>query len=101
MIIIFRVSPLLAPGIAIPFFFLTLFLTVATTSSLLFYAAWGSVSVEGMDAGRKLTISLREGVLLSFATIFLVLFQLLGLATWWTVVLIYAVFLFVELALHS
>ncbi len=101
LIILFRVSPLQSPGIALPFFFLTLFLCVTTAGCLLFYVIWGLIQVEGMDAGRKLTVSLREGVLLALATVLLIVFLILDVLTWWIGALIYLVFLFIELALLS
>ncbi len=101
LVILFRVSPLLAPGIAIPLFFITVFMSAATASALVFYGVWSSLPMEGMDAGKKLTISLREGVFLAAASICLLTFQIVGLATWWVAVLIYLIFLLVELALQS
>jgi hypothetical protein len=101
LVIIFRVSPLTAPGLAVPFFFLTLFLVISTTSTLAFYGVWSHLSVEGMDAGKKIGVSLREALFLASATSLLLLFQVLGIFTWWIGVLIYLVFVLVELALHS
>ncbi len=98
--ILFRVSPLTAPEFAIPFFFVTLLLAIASVGSLACYAAWSFLKVEGMDEGRKLSISLREGVFLSIATVLLVLLYLLGVLTWWIGLLLYLVFLLIEAALH-
>lgn len=101
IVIVFRVSPLSAPGLAVPFFFLTLFLTVATFGTLIFYVVWSRLSMEGMDAGRKLSISLREGLMLAGATVLLFLFLLLGILTWWIGLLIYLIFFLIEMALLS
>ncbi len=101
LVILFRVSPLSAPGLAVPFFFLTIFLSVASIGTLLFYAAWSRLSMEGMDSGRKLSISFREGLLLGGATILLLVFLLLEILTWWIAGLIYLVFLLIEMALLS
>lgn len=101
MVIVFRVSPLTAPTIALPFFFLTLFLSVASVGALLAYAFWALVSMEGLDAGKKITISLREGIFLACAVVLSIVFLLLGILTWWIGALIFAVFFLVELALHS
>ncbi len=101
LVVLFRVSPLLSPSIALPFFFLTLFLSVVTVSSLVFYGLWGFVPTETLDAGGKLTISIREAIFLGCATIVLLLFHLLSILTWWIGVLIYGVFLLIELALHA
>jgi hypothetical protein len=101
MVIIFRVSPLTSPGLAVPFFFLTLFLSVSSIGTLLFYAIWRNLPVEGMDAGHRISVSLREGLFLGTATILLFLFQILGILTWWIGALIYGVFVLIELALQS
>lgn len=100
LVVLFRVSPLLSPAVALPFFFLTLFLTVITFGSLVCYGVWGLVPVDGLDAGKKLTISFREGVFFGLGTIIILLFHLLGILTWWIGLLIYGVFLLVEMALH-
>jgi hypothetical protein len=55
LVIIYRVSPITSPGLAVPFFFLTLFLSLASTVALLSYAAWVLLPVETLDAGKKLT----------------------------------------------
>ena len=100
-VILLRVSPLTSPGIAIPFFFLTLFLFVSSISTLLCYAIWHHVPMEGMDAGRRLSVSLREGLFFGCATTLLFAFLILGILTWWIGILIYSVFALIELALHS
>lgn len=100
LVVLFRVSPLTAPQIALPVFFLTLFLSLATAASLLLYGVWGCVPIEGLDAGRKLTVSLREGVFLASACLLIVLFHILSILNWWIATLIVMVFGLVEMALH-
>ncbi len=101
LVIVFRVSPLTSPYVAVPFFFSTLFLTIASFSTLGFFAFWSHISLEGMDIGKKMSVSLREGLFLAFSTTLLFLFQVLGVLTWWIGLLIYLVFVLVEFALHS
>lgn len=101
LVILFRVSPLTSPGLALPLFFLTLLLSVASVTSLLSYAVWSRIAMEGMDAGKKLSVALREGIFLASGTALVCGFQVLGILTWWIAVLIYLVFLLVEVALHS
>lgn len=101
IVILFRVSPLSSPGLAVPFFFLTLFLSVACIGTLVFYAIWSNIPVEGMDAGCKISVSLREGLFIAIATVVLFIFQILGILTWWIAGLIYLMFMFIEVALHS
>ncbi len=101
IVVLFRVSPLVSPGLAIPFFCLTTFLAVASVSTLLCYGMWSLLPIEGMDSGHKMSVSLREGFFLAAATIFLIVFQILGILTWWIGGLIYLVFVLIEVALHS
>lgn len=101
LIILFRVSPLSSPLLAVPFFFLSLFLTVASIGSLAFFLLWSRLSIEGMDIGKKVSVSLREGMFLATSTTLVVAFLTLGILTWWIAVLLYLVFLLTEVALHS
>ena len=100
-VILFRVSPLTTPGVGVPFFFLTLLLAVSSTATLVCYAIWSRLSMEGMDAGRTISVSLREGIFLGSATVLLFLFLILGILNWWIGLLIYLVFFLVEMALLS
>ncbi len=101
LVVLFRVSPLLAPSYAIPAFFVSLFLSVSSVGTLLFYALWRVVPLHSWDLGQILGISIRQGVFLGLSTVILLLFHLLGLLTWWIAVMIFGVFVLVELALNS
>lgn len=99
LIVLLRVSPLLAPTQAIAAFFLSTFMSVTTVSTLLFMALWRYIPHHTWDTGKLTSISLRQGVFLGTSTAILLLFHLLGLLTWWIGLLIYGVFVLVELAL--
>ncbi len=101
LVVIFRVSPLTAPAYAIPAFFISLFLAVCSIGTLLFYALWRLVPLHSWDLGQVLGISVRQGVFLGLASIILILFHLLGLLTWWIGLMIFGVFVLIELALNS
>ena len=100
LVVLFRASPLLSPGQALPSFFASVFLAVATTTTLLLYALWKHLPIHAWDDGKILGISLRQGVLLGLGTVFMFAFLVLGLLTWWIAVMIYTMFLLVELALQ-
>lgn len=100
-VVLFRISPLLAPVQAIPAFFLSLFLTVSSIATLLFYFVWRMLPIHAWDNGKILGISVRQGVFLGTGTVILLGFHLLGLLTWWIAILIYAVFILIELAIDS
>jgi hypothetical protein len=101
LIVVFRVSPLTAPGYAIPAFFISLFLSISSLGALLFFALWRVVPLHSWDLGQVLGISVRQGVFLGLATAIVVLFHLLSLLTWWIALMIYGVFILIELALNS
>ena len=98
LVVLLRVSPLLSPVQALPAFFLSLFLSISTVTTLLLLAVWKLVPIHSWDTGKLMSLSLRQGILL--ATIILVVFHLLGLLNWWIAVMIYATFLLIELALE-
>ncbi len=98
--ILLRVSPLTSPGQALPAFFASLFLTIASVMTLLLYALWKWFPLHAWDEGKILSIALRQGIFISLTVIILLLFFLLGILTWWIGVLIVLVFLLIEIALQ-
>jgi len=101
MVVLFRVSPLNAPGYALPAFFASLFLAISSVASIVFYFTWKMLPFHAWDTGKILSISVRQGILLGLGTVILVVFHLLGILTWWIALLIYAVFTLIELALNA
>jgi hypothetical protein len=101
LVVLFRVSPLSAPGQALPAFFFSLFLSVSSIGSLLLFAIWRMLPIHTWDSGKLLSVSVREGIFLGLGTSILLLFHLLGILTWWIALLIYTVFVLVELGINS
>ena len=101
LIVLFRVSPLSTPYQAIPAFFLSVFLSVSSIGTLVFLAIWKIFPIHTWDMGKLLGIAVRQGILLGLGTVILILFNLLGILTWWIAIMIYGVFVLIELALHS
>ncbi|PIQ76936.1 hypothetical protein COU78_01715 [Candidatus Peregrinibacteria bacterium CG10_big_fil_rev_8_21_14_0_10_49_24] len=99
LIVLLRVSPLTAPAQAIPAFFISLFLCVSTVGALALYGIWKVVPFHTWDMGKLLSISLRQGVFLGCTTVVILIFHLLNLLNWWIGLMIFCVFLFIELAL--
>ncbi len=99
LIVLFRVSPLTAPIQAIPAFFVSLFLSVSTVGALLLFGLWKILPIHTWDMGKILSLSLRQGIFLGCATVILMLFHLLELLNWWIALMIYGVFVLIELAL--
>ncbi len=99
-IVVYKVSPLTSPGQAIPVFFASLFLSLASVMTFAFYLLWKYFPLHAWDEGKLLSIAVRQGLFVSLAVVTCLLFHLLGVFTWWIGILIFLVFLLVELALH-
>lgn len=98
--VLLRVSPLSSPAQALPAFFASVFLSIASVATIGLYYLWKWFPFHAWDDGKILGISLREGIFLGLATVILILFHLLGILTWWIGILIYLVFVLTELALQ-
>ncbi len=101
LVVLFRVSPLSAPAYAVPAFFVSVFLSVSSVGALLLLFLWRVIPFHTWDLAKIVSVSVRQGLFLGFATCVLILFQLLGVLTWWIALLIYGMFVLVEVALDS
>jgi hypothetical protein len=97
--VLFRVSPITSPLQAVPAFIFSVFMTITTCGTLLLYALWKTIPTHDWDEGRVLSISLRQGIFIALASSLVMTFHILGLLNWWITILIYAVFVLIELAL--
>lgn len=98
--VILRVSPLTAPAQALPAFFASVFLSVTSIMTLLLYALWKWFPLHAWDEGKILSIALRQGIFIGITTIVIILFHLLGILTWWIGLLVFLVFVLIEIALQ-
>jgi len=98
--VLMRVSPLTDPAQAVPAFFVSLFLTISTVSSIAFMGMWKAIPFHAWDTGKLVSISLRQGIFLGSALAIIMLFHLLNMLNWWIGLLIAAVFLLVEMAME-
>lgn len=98
LIVLFRVSPLLSPTQAIPAFLLTILLSVCSVSTLLFIGMWQLLPVH-WDAGKVISISMRQGIFAGLCSITIVLFSFWDLLNLWIALMIVGVFVLVEMAL--
>ena len=101
LVILFRVSPLSAPVYALPAFFISVLLSISSLATLGLIFLWRVLPFHSWDLARIVAVSLRQGIMLGVATCILLIFHLLGMLTWWIAILIYAVFVLIELALNS
>lgn len=100
LVVLLRVSPLLAPAQAVPAFILSLFLSVTTISSLLFLGIWKLFPNLTWDTGKLTSTALRQGIFLGCAMVIVVVFHMLHLLNWWIALCIIGVFVLVEAALE-
>lgn len=98
--VVLRVSPLTAPGQALPAFFASVFLTVTSIMTLLLYALWKWFPLHAWDEGKILSIALRQGIFIGLAVVIILLFHLMGILTWWIAVLVFLAFVLIEIALQ-
>lgn len=99
--VLLRVSPLESPTPALAAFFASVFLSVSSISTLALYGLWKVLPLHAWDTGKLLSVALRQGILLGLATVCSFIFLTLGLLSWWSLVLIFGVFVLVEIALNS
>lgn len=99
--VLFRVSPLAAPLQAIPAFFISFILTVASIATILLTFFWRWLPVHTWDEGKILTIALREGMLLAIAIAIVIVLSITTILTWWVALLVLLVFLLIEMAVLS
>lgn len=95
-VVIYKLNPLESTGMALGFFFLTLFLALSCTFSIFgFYVRLWLNRNEVYY--HHINISLRQGVLLSLLTLGALALQLAGVLTWWTGILLITSVMLIEL----
>jgi hypothetical protein len=100
LVVLLRVSPLTSPAPALVAFFASVFLSVVTSSTLILFFVWKWFPLHAWNEGKILGIALRQGTFLGLGTVIAIVFLLLGLLTWWSLILIFVVFVLIELALQ-
>jgi len=98
-VVLLRVSPLTAPSFALPFLFLSTFIAVAAFFTLLFSVIKGLLTHQPMRSRSIIGSSLRQGIFVAVGTCFIIFLYLLKVLNWWIAVLIYAIFVLIEMAL--
>ena len=101
LVILFRVSPLTAPAYALPAFFVSVLLSISSIATLGLLFLWRMLPIHSWDLAKIVSVSLRQGIMLGIGTCILLIFHVLGMLTWWIAIVIYAVFVLIELALNS
>jgi hypothetical protein len=97
-VVLFRVSPLTSPEFALPFLFLSIFIAVSSLAALVLSITKGLLTDQPMRSRKVIGSSLRQGIFIAAGTCFLILLFLLRILNWWIALLVYAVFMLVEMA---
>lgn len=97
-VVFLRVSPLISSEFALPFFFLSIFIAVAAFTTLVFSIIKGLLTHQAIKSRNVINSSMRQGIFIAIATCIVILLFLLRIANWWIALLIYAVFMLIEMA---
>ena len=97
-VVILRVSPLSSPEFALPFFFLSIFIAVASCTALVLLIIKDLLNNQPLRSRQFVGSSLRQGILVAAGTCLVILLHLLNILNWWIALLTYAVFVLVEMA---
>ena len=97
-LVLFRVSPVTAPEFALPFFFGSILIAASTAAALLLSLTRCLLAHQPILCRAFLTPSLRQGAFFGLATCLILFLHLLQILNWWIALLIYAVFLLLEMA---
>ncbi len=95
LVVLFKLSPNNHTELALLFFFLSLFFALfASFTIILFLIRYFFIKDD--LSNRILNVSVRQGLLLSFLSIFILIFQLLRVLNWWTGILTIVLIAFLE-----
>lgn len=96
LVVVIKLGPFESTGLALGFFFLTLFLALACT-----FAIFGFYVRLWLNRNEvyyhHINIALRQGILLSVLTLAALALQLAGVLTWWTGLLLITSIVLIEL----
>ena len=99
-IVITKLDPFESTGLALGLFFLSLLFALIGTFTILGFGLRRWVGKEEFHE-QHLTVSLRQGLLLSFCTIFCLAFLIVGVLKWWNGLLLVTVAVLIEMFLTS
>jgi hypothetical protein len=99
IVVMLRVSPLISPKFALPFFFLSIFIAITAFIALILSVMKGFLTHQPFRSRRIISSSLRQGLFTGIGTCLIILLWLLHVLNWWIAALVYAVFVLIELAM--
>ena len=93
--VMIKLNPFESPGIALALFFVTLFIALMCTFSV--FGFYFRVLLNSGDvSSHHMNVSFRQGLLLSFITCISFVFQLMGVMSWWTGIILIFILLIIE-----
>lgn len=100
IIVLLKLDPYESTGMALGLFFVSLLFALIGTFTLLGFGLRRWIGKQEIYY-HHLTVSLRQGLLLSICTLISIMLLILGLLTWWNGLLLVTVALLIELYLTS
>lgn len=98
-VVLLRVSPLSSPEFALPFFFLSIFIVVASFIALFLLIIRDLLNNQPLRSRQFVGSSLRQGIFMAAGTCLVILLHLLHILNWWIALLMYAIFILIEMAI--
>ena len=94
-LVITKLDPFVSTGLSLALFFISLFFALTSTFTVIgFYLrVWFNKNEIYYD---HINVSLRQGILLTLITLGSLMFQLLGVLTWWSGLLLIAAITMIE-----
>ncbi len=100
LLVVIKLDPFSTPGLALTLFYLSLFLTLTGIFTIFgFYTR--KYLIHGDVSYNYINVSVRQAILLSICTIGFLIFQMLGVLTWWDGTLLIGIILLLEFYFSS
>ena len=95
LLVIFKLSPYESMGISLAFFFLTLFIALVASFSVLgfYFRVW---LLKNEIFYKHINIALRQGFFLALITVFCLVFQMIRVLHWWSGMLLIVITVLLE-----
>jgi hypothetical protein len=100
VVVINKLSPVETMGLALAFFYVTLFIALSCTFTVIgfYFRVW---LFKNEIFYKHINIALRQGVFLGLIAIFALVFQMMRVLTWWSGFLLVIVFVLLEFYFSS
>ena len=95
VLLIIKLTPMEGTGIALAFFFLSLFIALSSTFAVVgyYFRVW---LFKNEIFYKHINVALRQGIFLSLIAVFCLIFQMMKVLTWWSGILLIIVAVLLE-----